>query len=103
MVEICPKCGLPVDLCMCDEIGKESQNVVITDERGKYGKLSIVIQGLDPKNVDLKDLAKKLKQKLACGGTAKDGIIKLQYKFKEDVKKYLISQGFPEESIIIKR
>ena len=46
-----------------------------------------------------KELAKKLKEKLACGGTVKDGIIELQGNHVSHVKQELIKLGFSSESI----
>ena len=45
-----------------------------------------IIEGIDEKEINLKDLAKKLKAHLACGGTAKDGKIELQGEHKTRVK-----------------
>ena len=40
-----------------------------------------------------------LKNKYACGGTAKDGYVFLQGDHRDTIKETLISLGFPEESI----
>ncbi|MEM3715199.1 MAG: stress response translation initiation inhibitor YciH, partial [Nitrososphaeria archaeon] len=29
MAEICPVCGLPKDLCVCEEISKESSKITV--------------------------------------------------------------------------
>jgi len=51
--------------------------------------------------VDLHQLATKLKHKLACGGTAKNGKIELQGDHRERVKTLLIQEGFSEDNIDI--
>jgi len=51
------------------------------------------------KEMKPEELAKQLKQKLACGGTYKEGRIELQGDHMNKIKKILVSLGFPEESI----
>ena len=60
------------------------------------------IEGIDEREIDLKDLAKKLKSKLACGGTYKDGKIELQGDHREKVKEILVEMGFPSDSIDVR-
>jgi translation initiation factor 1 len=102
MSHICPKCGLPEELCVCESIAKENQEIEIKTIKKKFGKVNTVIAGIDSKDIDIKDLSKKLKSEFACGGTAKDGIIELQGDHKLQVKKKLIEMGFAEETIKIK-
>lgn len=103
MSEVCPKCGLPKDLCVCETIAKEEQNIKIKTEKRKFGKITTIVEGINDKNIGIKDLAKKLKSKLACGGTAKGGKIELQGDHVNRVKKYLVEAGFSANSIIIKK
>ena len=99
---ICPLCGLPGDLCMCNTIAKEKQQVVITKVKRRYGKIITEIHGIDAKMVNIKDLAKQLKTKLACGGTVKDGKIELQGLHTQNAKAILVKLGFTEDSIVVK-
>lgn len=101
MVEICPKCGLPKELCVCETIAKERQKIKIYGEQKKFGKQYTVIEGIEGKEIDLKVLAKKLKSKLACGGTIKDGKIALQGEHRNNTKKILVDLGFAEDTIEI--
>ncbi len=57
-----------------------------------------IIDGIEEK-ANPKDLAKKLKTKLACGGTYKNGKIELRGDHRRKLKKLLIDAGFPEEKI----
>lgn len=102
MSEICPKCGLVKELCVCETIAKESQLIKVFIERKKFRKFYTIIEGIDQKEIDIKDLAKKLKGKLACGGTAKEGKIELQGDHKNKVKEILVGMGFPPDSIEVK-
>ena len=99
MSEICNTCGLPKELCVCETIAKESQKIVVRLVKKKFGKMSTMITGLNESEIDLRDLAKKLKNKFACGGTSKSGVIELQGNHKAYVKGYLVQLGFPRETI----
>jgi translation initiation factor 1 len=99
MSEVCTVCGLPKELCVCQEIAKETQKIKIKTETKRYRKKMTVIENL--KGIDLDELATKLKKKLACGGTVKNGRVELQGDHAEKVKKELIALNYPEDSIEI--
>lgn len=99
MSEICPKCGLPKELCVCETIAKESQKITVKSIKRKYGKKYTVIEGIDSKEIDLRELMKKLKNQFACGGTVKDGVIELQGDHKQNVRTTLVQAGFAPETI----
>jgi len=97
MADICPVCGLPGELCMCEEIAREQQSVRISTDSRRYGKMVTVVEGIDGNDIDMDDLAKTLKTKCAAGGTAKDGRIELQGDHKKKVKAVLEDMGFQTE------
>ena len=98
MGDICSKCGMPKEICVCEELDKqEATKIKIYTTKKKFRKLVTIIEGIDKSQLDR--TAKALKQKLACGGTAKDGMIVLQGKHKDKVAKYLKDMGYPAESI----
>ena len=97
-MEICPRCGLPEQACVCEQISKSSQIIKISTDKKRYGKIVTIVSGFD-NSVDVKSLAKTLKNELACGGTSKDRIIELQGDHTGRIKSLLIKQGFEEESI----
>ena len=99
MPGICNKCGLPEELCMCEEIAREQQNIRILTDKRRYGKVVTIVDGIDQGDIDLDELAKKLKTKCASGGTVKDGRIELQGEHKKKVKKALEDIGFNAELI----
>ncbi|MBI2142097.1 stress response translation initiation inhibitor YciH [Candidatus Woesearchaeota archaeon] len=67
--------------------------------RLRIGKTCTIIEGLNQKEIDIKEVAKTLKSKLACGGTVKDGKIELQGDHKGKVKKLLTAIGFAPNTI----
>ncbi len=101
-MNICNTCGLPKELCVCESIAKETQQITIMAVKKKFGKLNTVIEGIDTKQIDLRELTKKLKNAFACGGTSKEGRIELQGDHKNRVKEELIKLGFPPETIQVK-
>jgi len=101
-MSICNKCGLPEELCMCESIAKETQKIVVSTEKRKFGKVYTTVTGVDEKDIDIKNLAKQLKNKFACGGTGKDGMVSLQGDHKSKVKEELVKIGFAPETIEVR-
>lgn len=101
MSEICDTCGLPKELCVCETIAKESQKINVFLEKKKFNRNYTVVTGIDEKEINMKDLIKDLKAKLACGGTIKDGKIELQGDHKAAVRDALIKLGFAPETIVV--
>ncbi|MBA3044301.1 MAG: stress response translation initiation inhibitor YciH [Candidatus Thermoplasmatota archaeon] len=97
MAEICPICGLPKELCVCEEIAREQQKIKIYTEKRRYGKTVTVVEGIKS-DIDINDLAKKLKTKCASGGTVKNGNIELQGDHKKKVQEALRKIGFNAET-----
>ena len=91
MTEICPVCGLPKDLCVCDQINEDRKQVYINEVRVKGSKFVTRITGIDN---DIENIYKKLKKELACGGTMKNNVIELQGKHKKKVKIFLEKEGY---------
>ena len=98
MAEICPKCGLPKELCVCDVLDREtSRKIKVYKEKKKFDKYMTIVEGLTGE--ELLKTTKDLKHILACGGTSKNGVIELQGDHKDAVRKALVQLGFPESSI----
>ncbi len=97
-MDIDPRFGLPNEAGVFEEIAKGEQKITVTTVARRYGKITTLVSGFD-KSFDIKGTAKQLKEKLACGGTVKDGVIELQGNHKKQVKPILVKLGFPEESI----
>jgi translation initiation factor 1 len=96
---VCDICGLPEELCVCEDIAREAQKISVYTTKRKFGKLMTVVEGMDDKNIDLKELLKTLKMDCACGGTTKESRIELQGDHKEKVKKMLMKIGFSNDLI----
>ena len=100
MSKICDVCGLPEELCVCEEIAREVVKVFTV--RRRFGKLMTIIEGIDEHDIDIKELTKTLKAKCACGGTAKNSQIELQGDHKVKVKEVLSEMGFSSDTIEIR-
>jgi translation initiation factor 1 len=100
-MDICPKCGLPIAACVCEDIAKTQQQVEVKTEKRRFGKFVTLVYGLE--GVDIKEIAKKLKNKLACGGTVDGKVIELQGNHLIKVKPILVEAGFTESQIIEKK
>lgn len=94
---ICPKCGLPKELCVCEEMTREGQRIRVRQDKRKYGKPVTLVDGFE--GVDVSKIAKELKTRLACGGTVKNGRIELQGSHLDKAKKILVDMGFSEEML----
>ena len=97
MSNICPKCGLPKEICVCEEIAREQQNITVAVDKRRYGKMMTVVDGLNPHDLDLDSLISNLKSICACGGTIKEGKIELQGDHRSKVKDALEKMGFVVE------
>ena len=97
-MDIEPNFGLPTESDVFEEIAKSEQHIKVTMEKRRYGKNITLVSGIS-KNLDIKRVAKNLKEKLACGGTVKSDIIELQGNHQKQVKPILVKLGFPAESI----
>ncbi|MCL4373734.1 MAG: stress response translation initiation inhibitor YciH [Candidatus Marsarchaeota archaeon] len=100
MAEICPRCGLPKDLCVCDVLDKETEaKIKISTKKAKFNKFVTIVEGISAD--DIERTMKSLKRILACGGTYKDGYIELQGEHKLNTKNALISIGYKDTNIEI--
>jgi len=98
MADICPKCGLPKEICVCDILDRETnRRIKVYTEKKKFRKFMTIVEGLTGEELD--KTTKELKHALACGGTSKNGVIELQGNHKDNVKKALLSMGYQEDVI----
>ena len=97
-MDICPKCSLPKQACVCEQIVKSSQKIKMTTEKKRYGKIMTVVTGFEG-GIDVKQIAKDLKNRLACGGTYKNNVIELQGDHRKKIREELVKMGFEADSI----
>lgn len=98
MIEIDKITGLPKELFDIEQITKETHKIKIRVERRRMKKKVTSIKGIENKK-EMKQIARDLKKKLACGGTVKDDEIELQGEHKEKAKESLMQYGYREDQI----
>ncbi len=96
MGEVCQTCGLPDELCVCEDIDKSATAVEIHIEERRYGKQMTIVTGFGDE-VDIDDLSSYLKSNLGCGGTTDDGTIELQGDHLDRVPELLAEKGIDVE------
>jgi len=100
--EIDPLTGLPKELGVFEEIEKQTKaELKVYTTQKRFKKLVTVVEGL--KGEEVPRVAKDLKHKLACGGTAKNGLVILQGDHLEKVVEFLKKMGYPKEVIKVSR
>jgi len=99
MPGICSTCGLPEELCMCEEIAREQQQIKISNGKRRYGKVVTIVEGIDASDIDINELARSLKTRCAAGGTVKQGRIELQGEHRKKVQSALQEMGYKVEVI----
>ncbi|MGA2130325.1 MAG: stress response translation initiation inhibitor YciH [Candidatus Pacearchaeota archaeon] len=97
-MEICPKCGLPMQACVCEQIVKGTQRIKVSIDKKRYGKIVTLVSGFES-GIDIKKITKNLKNGLACGGTYRDNTVELQGDHRKKIKEVLIKLGFDAELI----
>lgn len=98
MPDMCPKCGLPLELCVCKVLDRETESKIkIYAKKAKFDKYVTVVDGINPD--DIERTTKELKRKLACGGTVRGSSIELQGEHKVETKKALSQLGYKESNI----
>ena len=94
MSDICEVCGLPKEICVCEDIAREQQKITIAIDKRRYGKMMTIVSGINSHELDINSLISNLKSICACGGTIKDGKIELQGDHRTKVKDKLEEMGF---------
>jgi translation initiation factor 1 len=77
-------------------MAREAAKVKVYTVNRMFGKKVTIVEGVQE---GAKELAKKLKTKLAAGGTFKEGRIEIQGDHLQKAKKILLESGFTEDQI----
>ncbi len=95
---ICPKCGRPVDTCICKTTPIVSKGDGIVriqrQSKGRAGKTVTVISGVPLDGEKLHTLYVELKRMCGAGGTVKDGMIEIQGDHRDLVFAEIKKRGF---------
>jgi len=99
--QICAECQKPVSGCICKKKKlkiplrtKQDRIIRIRREvKGRKGKTVSVIYGFQFDQVDLRTLAKQLKQQCGTGGSVKDNMIIIQGDHRKKLMELLKAQG----------
>ena len=93
---VCETCGLPKEICVCEELSREQAPLRVRIDTRRYGKAVTVVEGFtDDANVS--GLAKELKRYVAAGGTVKEGHVELQGDHRQKVVSFLRNKGYTVE------
>ncbi len=94
----CPKCGKPVNQCVCDKakviVPSDGIIRISRETKGRKGAGVSLITGIPLDAEGLKNLARQLKQKCGTGGTVKAGVIEIQGDQRVLLQQELIKLGF---------
>ncbi|MBI9050449.1 MAG: translation initiation factor Sui1 [Anaerolineaceae bacterium] len=94
---MCPKCGKPINDCVCKSPRKISGDGVVRLERqskGRKGKPVTLIRGVTLADDELKLLLRELKQICGSGGTLKDDVLEIQGDHRDRLAEILKKKGF---------
>lgn len=94
----CPRCGLQLRKCRCDEnttaVQGDGTVKLRRETKGRKGKGVTLVEGVPVAENELKALAKRLKQLCGTGGSIKQGVIEIQGDKRDVIELELVKQGF---------
>lgn len=95
---MCPKCGKPVDACICRKAtaGTVGDGIVriFRDSKARKGKTVTLIKGLRLNEKALHDLHSDLKRMCGSGGSIKEGVLEIQGDHRDAIFVELKKRGF---------
>ena len=94
---VCPKCGKPLDRCICKQTVMPTGDGIVRlqkQSKGRNGKPVTLIRGVLLQEDALQLLLKDLKKLCGCGGTLKDGVLEIQGDHREKIQAELQKRGF---------
>ena len=94
---ICPKCGQPVDRCICKKTSHPIGDGVVRvhrESKGRKGKTVTLITGLPLAEEPLRALLSELKRRCGTGGALKDGVLEIQGDHRDLLVEELKRRGY---------
>jgi len=88
-----------MELCVCKAVSQEESKIRVRTDKRKWGRLVTILEFSGMANVNLNDVARKLKTKAACGGTVDGNVIELQGNHTYQVRNWLKDIGFDVNNI----
>lgn len=85
---------IPADDMITEKETQKQKLRVVTDRKGRKGKTATIVEGFTCPDAEVEEVAKKLKQRLGTGGSARGGEILIQGDRKGDVIKALTDLGY---------
>ncbi|MCM1519765.1 MAG: hypothetical protein NC098_03165 [Lachnoclostridium sp.] len=72
---------------------------VTFERKGRAGKQATILSGFDCSDEELKELASRIRRKLATGGSARGGEILLQGDYRTRIKQILNDEGYRTKGV----
>lgn len=95
---MCPKCDKPLKKCKCSKTSptspKDGVVRISRQTKGRKGSGVSIVTGIPLQEIELKKVAKVLKQKCGSGGTVKNGVIEIQGDHREVLLSELQKKGW---------
>ena len=74
--------------------GQKTALTVVTDKKGRNGKIATIIEGFTIDQSEVEQLARELKNRMGTGGSVREGEILIQGDCKTKVIEFLKSRNF---------
>lgn len=94
---MCPKCGKPLDKCICKKQSEQKTDGIVRvfrESKGRKGKTVTLIKGVTLKEDALRSLHSELKRICGSGGSIKDGVMEIQGDHRETIFAEMKKRGF---------
>src|SRR3989442_14666806 len=96
--EVCDTCGLPKEVCVCQDLETEQTVLRISMDTRRDGKAVTRIEGFEDSGA-LKEMARELKRAMATGGAAKKCWIQLQGGHPDEVEAWAPQGRYPRRGV----
>lgn len=77
-----------------DVLKQKDPVTVVTDKKGRNGKVATIIEGFTIPQIEVEALARKLKSRFGTGGSTREGEILIQGDLKKEITEILRDQNF---------